>query len=279
MKIKFLGTAAAEGWPAIFCSCDACNKARMLKGKNIRTRSSCLIDDYYMVDFGADTYMNSLRYGIDLSKLKSVFVTHSHSDHFIPYDFELRYGSYAYIEDRKPLMIYGNQSVKKLFEDTFKGNDLDGSILFNEIEPYKTYRVDHLDLTPHLADHMPDEKCFVYVIQSGKKTLLYGHDSGYYPEETWKNFPKYKFDAVILDCTLGPTDMDLGPDEVWHGHMGINTDEKVKKRLIKMGSANENTKFIVTHFSHNGKLLYDELKDFVSKYGFIVAYDGMEIEI
>ena len=28
MKFKYLGTAAAEGWPAMFCSCDACNRAR-----------------------------------------------------------------------------------------------------------------------------------------------------------------------------------------------------------------------------------------------------------
>ena len=51
MKVLFLGTAAAEGWPAVFCKCDSCMKARKLGGKNIRTRSSCIIDDIYMVEF------------------------------------------------------------------------------------------------------------------------------------------------------------------------------------------------------------------------------------
>ena len=30
MKIKYLGTAAAEGVPAIFCNCETCKEARKL---------------------------------------------------------------------------------------------------------------------------------------------------------------------------------------------------------------------------------------------------------
>ena len=50
MKIKYLGTAAAEGIPAIFCECANCKRPRMLGGKNIRTRSQAIID------FEADGY-------------------------------------------------------------------------------------------------------------------------------------------------------------------------------------------------------------------------------
>jgi len=74
VKIKFLGTAAAEGWPGIFCECDVCMKARELKGKNIRTRSSCIIDDKYMVDFPPDTYMHVLNNGLMLSKIEYLFI-------------------------------------------------------------------------------------------------------------------------------------------------------------------------------------------------------------
>lgn len=38
MKIQYLGTAASEGWPALFCSCEACEKARKLGGRNILKR-------------------------------------------------------------------------------------------------------------------------------------------------------------------------------------------------------------------------------------------------
>ena len=45
MKITFLGTCAAEGFPGLFCKCDTCNKARILKGKNIRSRFSIMINE------------------------------------------------------------------------------------------------------------------------------------------------------------------------------------------------------------------------------------------
>ncbi len=38
MKLTYLGTAAAEGWPAVFCNCPCCRQARVLGGKDIRTR-------------------------------------------------------------------------------------------------------------------------------------------------------------------------------------------------------------------------------------------------
>lgn len=43
MKITYLGTAAAEGFPAMFCNCEYCREAKKLGGKNIRTRSQAII--------------------------------------------------------------------------------------------------------------------------------------------------------------------------------------------------------------------------------------------
>ena len=49
MKIKYLGTAAAEAFPAIFCNCKYCEEARELGGKNIRTRSQSLVNDDLLI--------------------------------------------------------------------------------------------------------------------------------------------------------------------------------------------------------------------------------------
>ena len=70
MKFKYLGTAAAEGFPAVFCNCIYCKKARELRGKNIRTRSQAMIDDKILLDFPADTYLHALQFDLDLSKVK-----------------------------------------------------------------------------------------------------------------------------------------------------------------------------------------------------------------
>ena len=86
MKLKFLGTAAAEGFPAMFCSCDNCIKARALGGKNLRTRSQAIIDDCLLIDYPADTYSHTITHNIDLLNVKHCLITHIHGDHFYPKD-------------------------------------------------------------------------------------------------------------------------------------------------------------------------------------------------
>ena len=86
MKIKYLGTAAYEGIPSLFCECETCKKARAFKGKNIRTRSQALINDDLLIDFPPDTLVHANTYGIDFQRIHHCLITHSHSDHFYPED-------------------------------------------------------------------------------------------------------------------------------------------------------------------------------------------------
>ena len=60
--------------------------------------------------------------------------------------------------------------------------------------------------------------------------------------------------------------------------MNLISDAAMKERLIKEGLADEKTKFVVTHFSHNGMPIHEDLCAEAEKYGFIVGYDGLEIE-
>lgn len=70
MKLTYLGTAAAEGWPAAFCNCDGCRAARRLGGRNIRTRSQALVDDALLLDFPCDAWLHALRQGLDFSAVR-----------------------------------------------------------------------------------------------------------------------------------------------------------------------------------------------------------------
>ena len=55
MKMTWLGTAAAEGWPAMFCRCPSCTESAKHGGKSIRSRSQSLVNDDLLIDFPADT--------------------------------------------------------------------------------------------------------------------------------------------------------------------------------------------------------------------------------
>ena len=65
-----MGTAAAEGFPAVFCRCKYCLEARRLGGKNIRTRSQSLVNDDLLIDFPPDAYSHFLSNGIEGDKIK-----------------------------------------------------------------------------------------------------------------------------------------------------------------------------------------------------------------
>ena len=78
MKIKFLGTAAYESVPALFCECDVCRKSEKMGGRNIRSRSQALINDDLLLDFPPDTVWHYHMHGIDFGKISDCLITHSH---------------------------------------------------------------------------------------------------------------------------------------------------------------------------------------------------------
>ncbi|MFH2068397.1 MAG: MBL fold metallo-hydrolase [Candidatus Omnitrophota bacterium] len=274
MEILFLGTAAAEGWPGLFCECRYCQRARRLKGKDIRSRSSLLIDGRYKVDFPPDTYWQMNRYNIRLAKVKHLFVTHDHSDHYCPLDLRLRAAPFAHLGKEDILNIYTSKSV---CDSTLKAQhrgDYEKStgISFHIIEPYKEFTAGEMKVLPVKADHDPKKLCFNFVFRYKGRTLLHGHDTGWYPEETWKALQDFKFDLIVLDCTNGKIDEE-------RYHLGIKGVMKVKKRLAGNGNLKKSCRCVATHFSHNGGLLHAELEKILGKEGIEVAYDGKVVKI
>src|SRR6476659_2446886 len=109
MKVKFIGTAASEGFPAPFCQCGSCESARKRKGKNSRRRSSILINENILIDFGPDTYSASLSGLVDLSSIKHIVFTHSHTDHLYLNELFNLFHPMSLKNTNFPIHIYGNQ--------------------------------------------------------------------------------------------------------------------------------------------------------------------------
>lgn len=84
MQVTFLGTGAAEGYPAIWCRCERCAIARSRGGPNLRFRSSILVNDDLLVDPGPDLVASSIRHGLDLADVQAILITHLHDDHVDP---------------------------------------------------------------------------------------------------------------------------------------------------------------------------------------------------
>ena len=78
MKILFMGTAAAEGVPALFCQCSHCRYAWEHGGKEIRGRCGAMIDGRLKIDFGPDSYAHMLKYHLDYLSMRALLITHAH---------------------------------------------------------------------------------------------------------------------------------------------------------------------------------------------------------
>src|SRR5438094_175081 len=114
MEILFCGTAAAEAWPALFCTCDACRRARELGGKNTRSRSAYMLADRIRVDFGPDSNLHQQKYALDYSELEHLVITHSHDDHWFPADLGYRREGFSLVRP-EPLHVWGNAKVEAKF--------------------------------------------------------------------------------------------------------------------------------------------------------------------
>lgn len=274
MRVRILGTAAAEGWPAVFCRCETCRRARAAGGKDIRSRASVQFGDTHKVDLPPDTWFHEAHLGADLSRLEHLFITHSHGDHWEYRQVHYVFAPFAH-ERQAPLNIYGNAAVIRLARQFLGENRSDCDLIrLHEIEPFSPIEAGDMAFTPIQAVHMvgSEETCLNYIVASGGKTLLYASDTAWYEEETWKFLEARKFDAVISECTCGP--LSGGG-----GHMDFKQLFAMKERLEKAASILADGIFVATHFSHNVGLLHHELEHVLSEHGIQTAYDGMEITI
>lgn len=267
MRVRLMGTAAAEGWPAVWCGCDACSRARAAGGKNVRTRSGALIDDDLKIDLPPDTYMQALRDGIELSKVRSLFITHTHADHYYLNELAMAFAPFAH--ERPPLQIFGDRWAIEGILEAFPNWPQPENL--QVVEPYQMVDVEGTEILPLRAAHFPGRGGLNFIVRRGGKTLLYGMDSGWFPDDSWEAQQAFRFDIVILDCTHGPI-----PAGAYHG--GIDSVIATKERMLKDGTATDETIFVANHFSHNGGLLHEELEEQLSPHGILVAYDGLVLE-
>ncbi len=275
MEIQYLGTAAAEGWPALFCDCGICRRARQVRGKELRTRTQSIIDGQILVDFPPDTYTHALNYSLQLGQIQHLLITHSHMDHFFPVELIHRHEHFGH-NARGILHVYGNEAVEKAFYDAvlidrFKVHPLDDHVKFIRLEPFADFMADGYHIIPVPADHDKRETCFIYIIEKDGKCLLYGHDTGLnLSKEAWDCIFSHKYDLISMDATMGRK-------QIGGYHMGLPDDIEFARLLEEKGCIDKNTVRVINHFSHNGEMTHEELDQFAREHGMIASYDGMKV--
>lgn len=278
MRIQYLGTAAAEGFPGVFCNCEYCRIARSDLNKELRTRSQALIDNDLLIDFGPDTYWHSLRFGLDLSAVKYVLVTHSHTDHFYAQELVNRGGNFAKQMKSAKIHIFANSEVLSVYrEGTARemSENIAHHIQFVQVHPFEKFNIGEYEIMTLPASHSKSEEALLYSVTKGGKTLLYLNDTGLVREECYQFLSEngVKAEFVSMDCTFADSP---GPHS--ERHMGFEQNEIVRQKLIQYGLVFNNTQYYVTHFSHNSAPFAERMEKEALKRGFYAAHDGLVIE-
>lgn len=277
MKLQFLGSAAAEGWPAMFCECPACKEAARRGGRDLRLRTGSIVDDEVLIDFTPDLMSQKIKFNLPLEKVRDCFLTHTHEDHFEPRNMFCFANGYATIYDRaeRPMFhFYGSEKSRPAFEHSmFDENKGTRDICdYTVLKLYERFELNGRGYTPIPAVH-GCVGAVNYIIDEDGKTIIYAHDTGIWQDEVFEFLKGIKLDLITMDCCNGPLKVD------YTGHMGFEQNIYVRDRLLRQGTADEHTRFIINHFSHNCGMLYDEMVLEMTPKGFEVGFDGKIMEL
>jgi len=284
MKITFLGTSAATSFPLAFCNCEVCTEARKLGGPNLRKRSSLLINEDLLIDFGPDVMSSSFMYGISIEKIRYCLQTHSHSDHFDASHMITRIPEYATV-NVPPLHLYSSKECMKNMSEILKREWEDADLFIEKererlnlhvhlVENFQSFRFGDYLVTPFPTEHDVADGSLLYAIEERGQTIFYATDTTSLSEDVWNKFheKKLSFDLVILDHTYGPNINGSG-------HLNANEFIEHIKRMKKENLLTENCRIFATHISHEGNPIHSQLVEYAESYGYEIAYDGLEVFI
>ena len=239
MKFMVCGSGDAVGIPGLFCRCPVCVSARENGGKERRSRTGYLLGDAVKFDFGPDTAMQARELGFDLTKLRRIFITHSHSDHFGAE--ELWNQTLGVSAPEQIVTLYGNTEVlKQLAPYRNFGITLQTQLLRSG----ETVSFDGIRVTAIATDHIPTEECLMYLIETPGKNVLIATDSDRFPESAFALLKNRRVDHIFIDATWGVEHREH------QGHMGLPAIREIVARLRRQNTLTPESHIWAVHISH-----------------------------
>jgi phosphoribosyl 1,2-cyclic phosphate phosphodiesterase len=284
MQVIFLGTSAAPSMPIPFCTCHVCTLARSAGGKNLRRRSSIVINDDLLVDIGPDIATASFEFDIPLTHIGICLQTHAHEDHFDPEWIMSRHPEYGTTVSNDLLIVGSRETLETV--DAIIGRRCDYGSIFDletqaalcikllPIVPFETFSIGQYRITGYPANHGIGRGCLLYSIEQDNRALFYGTDTSVLSEEIWDHLRlnQTRFDLVILDQTYGIGLVSKPADHLASEDVIAHVDRFRRSELLK-----DNARVYATHLSHEGYLGYRELDEYAQEHGYRVAFDGLRV--
>jgi phosphoribosyl 1,2-cyclic phosphate phosphodiesterase len=285
MKIRFLGTSAAGGFPNPHCRCENCVAARDEGGKSIRFQSSALINDDLLIDLGPDLAGAAIRQGIDLSRVAWTLQTHPHEDHLLPLHAVSRGAVWA-AQNAVPMRWLGSKQTLERIDAGLKKSrrdlevipldvDVSGKLAYTEIRQWESFSLGPYRIQTVAANHDDSVSPMLFAIEREGRRLFYGTDTTTLPDDTWPRLVEldWAFDVVVLDCNFGFV-QGTGPTHL--GTEGLLSEVEMMRQL---GLVSDSTRIVGTHIAHHSYGAHSVESARVKEFGFELAWDGLVIEV
>ena len=270
--------------PIPFCTCHVCANARRVGGKNLRRRSSIVINADLLVDIGPDIATASFEHNLSLANISVCLQTHAHEDHLDTEFIISRHTEYGTVVSCDLLFVGSSETLRAV--DAIVGQRCDYGSIFDpntqaalrmnllSITPYEACAVGNYRVTGYPANHGTDQGSLLYSIEQGHHAVFYGTDTSVLSEEVWEHLllHRTRYDLLVLDHTYG-----IGLDSRPADHLGSRDVIAHANRFRESRLLKDNGIVYATHISHEGNLEHDALDEYARKHGYRVAFDGLRL--
>lgn len=254
MRIKFLGTGATEGIPAINCDCAHCTRARQEGGNLVRARNAIIFSlPRYELLLDTPPDIRPLLFKNRVRRIDGIFITHAHYDH--------SGGLEEFLYWKAELDLFAEPAVYEALRRENWGDRLPEIAFHWAFHPGMAVRFDGFFFTPFAVCHKTP--CFGLALYESGHKIVYTSDSS-------NRFSNYAYCLMNqADLLIVNTSRFSPPHE---GHITSIEAVELKERV---GAR----RLVLTHFNHENKP-HDELEEWAKGLdGVMAAYDGLEIEI
>lgn len=280
MEVTFLGTAAATACPMVFCSCPMCSAAWKRGGKDLRRRSSALVNGDLIIDLGPDVMTAAFDFGADIRKASVLLQTHAHSDHFDAGHLITRLPEYA-PEGIRPLDLAASPETIRRMSERLSLEEPGASLEKAEWQERLKLRLHPLrhgdsaslsGYTVTAVESAHDSGALLFVVSDGEAAFLYATDTVRLTDRAMDLLKGFRLDMVAIDHTYGPGVRG-------GGHLNAEQAAEEIARLRAEGILKPGSRAFATHLSHEGMPPYEEMSEYARVRGYEIAWDGLRVRL
>ena len=253
-NILFLGTGAND-WLI----------EKRKKGMFFRRYTAALINGEVLIDCGPHIFDFVEHYGDPhlLDNVKTVVITHRHSDHFCPETLMKIAGDHdvtLVCDDFCFSQITDTKGIKRIPMPLYKKTAI-GDYKFIALPANHDVRGAGKDAR-HFIITMPDDK-----------ELYYGLDGTWFSTSEWLVLKKHQCAVMVLDCTIGRV-----KDARVFEHNNMSMVRMMVKQIRKSKVLAPGGVIVGSHFSRKLMPSHFNTRLMLKCYGIKAAEDGMKIE-